>query len=66
LTHTFEQWFSVTIEASDGWETSQEVSNEVIGEMAIDYDFLPIRCRFCLKVSHHIKDSPTLVESKDS
>ncbi len=39
--------------------------NEVIGEMAIvliDYDFLPIRCS--LEVSHHIKDSSTLVESK--
>lgn len=69
LTQTFKQWFCVTIEAGDGWETSLEVLNEVIGEMAIvliDYDFLPIRCIFCLEVSHHIKDSPTFVESKES
>jgi hypothetical protein len=51
-------------------ERSLEVLSEVIGEMAIvliDSDFLPIRYRFWLEVlSHHIKDSSTLVESKES
>jgi len=49
------QQFCVTLEARDGWETSLVVENEAMGEamtMLIDFDFLPIRCKFCLKSFH--------------
>jgi hypothetical protein len=33
--------------------------------MLIDYDFLPIRCKFCLKSSHQVKDCPNLTSLKE-
>jgi hypothetical protein len=49
------QQFCVASKVKDGWETSVVVENEAMGEtitMLINYDFLPIQCRFCLESSH--------------
>jgi len=64
---TTKQQFCVTLEARDGWETSLVVENEAMGEtmtMLIDFDFLPIRCKFCLKSFHQVKDYLNLVSLK--
>jgi len=45
------QQLCVASKVGDGWETSMVVENEAMGEtvlVLIDYDFLPIQCRFCL------------------
>ncbi len=43
------------------------VENEAMGEamtMLIDFDFLPIRCKFCLKSFHWMKDYLNLASLK--
>jgi hypothetical protein len=62
------QQFFVASKVGDGWETSMVVENEAMGEtvlVLIDYDFLPIQCRFCLKSSHRVKDCSNLASLKD-
>jgi hypothetical protein len=54
-TQAIEQQFCVALKARDGWETLGVVENEAIGEaliMLINYDFLPIRWKFCLESFH--------------
>jgi hypothetical protein len=44
------------------------VENETMGEamtMLIDYDFLPIWCKFCLKSFHQVKDYSNLASLKE-
>jgi len=67
-TQAIEQQFCVALEARDGWETLVVVENEAMGEvvtMLIDYEFLPIWCKFCLESSHRMKDCPNLVGLKE-
>jgi hypothetical protein len=43
------------------------VENEAMGEvmtMLIDFDFLPIRCKFCLESFHRVKDYLSLANLK--
>jgi hypothetical protein len=44
-----------------GWEPSVTVKNKNTGKqykILIDYNFLPIRCKFCLDTQHCVKDCP--------
>ncbi len=68
-TQTAEQQFCVALDFRDGWQTSMVVvENEAMGEavtMLIDYNFLPIRYKFCLKSSHQMKDCSNLANLKE-
>lgn len=49
------------------YETSLDISNPMIGERSeiiIDYNNLPIRCRYCMATDHLIKDCVGLGEGK--
>ncbi len=51
-----------------GWETIVEIQKEVIEKfitISINYDYLLIRCRFCLEVIHDVWDCPSLVVTKE-
>jgi hypothetical protein len=55
------------LEVGNGWEIALEVKNEVNGGssiMLINYDYVPIKHKFCLKVFHHVKDCLTLAKAK--
>jgi hypothetical protein len=54
--------FCLALDSSIGWETVVVVSNDITGKkhtIAIDYNFLPIRCRFCFATDHCVKDCPS-------
>jgi hypothetical protein len=45
-----------------------EIQKKVIEKfitILINYDYLLIRCRFCLEVIHHVWDCPSLVVTKE-
>jgi hypothetical protein len=55
-----DQRFCVGLDGK-GWEPSVTVKNKKTGKnyiILIDYNFLPIRCRFCLDTQHSVKDCP--------
>ncbi len=56
------------IEIKNGWEIIVEIKNEFTWDIAtilIDYNHLPIHCKFCFDYSHQIKDCLILVVSKN-
>jgi hypothetical protein len=56
------------IEVENGWEIIVEIKNEFIRDIAtilIDYNHLPIHCKFCFDYSHQTKDYSILVVSKN-
>jgi hypothetical protein len=64
-TQVVEQCYYVAIASIDGWETINEMKNEIIKDVItilVDYDHLPIRYKFCLDYSN--KDCPILALSK--
>ncbi len=53
--------FCVSLDASQGWKPSISVTNEatnVTKKILIDYNFLPIRFRYCLDTNHCVRDCP--------
>jgi hypothetical protein len=55
----FDPRFCVLIPFGVGWESLVVVDNSYMKakvEVMIDYDNLPIRCKFCYDTSHYFKD----------
>jgi hypothetical protein len=65
---TTDQKFCVGLDGS-GWEPSVVVKNHKTGKLykiLIDYNFLPIRYRFCLDTKHCVKDCPARPMTRSS
>jgi hypothetical protein len=59
--------FCVALDSGAGWEPSVVVTNSITQTKAtilIDYNFLPIRCRYCFSTEHCIKDCPARSEGR--
>lgn len=53
--------FCIALDSSKGWEPLVQVTNETTKTtktILIDYNYLPIRCKFCLDTQHCVKDCP--------
>jgi hypothetical protein len=53
--------FCLGLESGRGWQTSVVITNsatQLNSGVLIDYNFLPIRCRYCLNTAHCVKDCP--------
>jgi hypothetical protein len=53
--------FCLALDSGAGWEPTVLVTNSISQTKAtilIDYNYLPIRCRYCLSTDHCIKDCP--------
>jgi hypothetical protein len=62
-----DQRFCVTIPSGQPWPLTVGVTNPKTGEQScvcVDYNNLPIRCRYCLSTSHLIKDCHVLYPKK--
>jgi hypothetical protein len=62
-----DQRFCVAITTGQPWQLTISVKNPVTGQdslIEIDYNNLPIRCRFCLATYHLIKDYHVLYPQK--
>ncbi len=61
------QSYYIALEIGNGWEITLEVKNEVNGGpsiMLINYDYVPIKHKFCLEAFHRVIDCPTLAKAK--
>lgn len=59
--HSQDPRFCIALDSSKGWESEVYVTNEttqITKKILIDYNLLPIRCRFCLDTQHCVKDCP--------
>jgi hypothetical protein len=54
--------FCVSILSNKGWEKLITISNGAT--IIIDYNHLPIRCKFFLDTSHWVRDCPNRMDSK--
>jgi hypothetical protein len=53
--------FCVSLQSSQGWEQSVIVTSAITKKkttILIDYNHLPIRCKFCFNTSHCVKECP--------
>jgi hypothetical protein len=58
--------FCVSILSNKEWEKSVTVSNAATNKkttIIIDYDHLPIRCKFCMDPSHRVRNCPNREDS---
>ena len=62
-----DQKFCVAVKIGVPFDLVLEAMNPVNGEttlIQVDYNNLPIRCRYCLSTSHLVKNCPSLSEHK--
>jgi hypothetical protein len=60
--------FCVALDSRAGWEPSVVVRNSITQTkvtILIDYNFLPIRCRYCFSTEHCIKDCPARSDGRN-
>jgi hypothetical protein len=66
-TYSEDQRFCIALLSGMPYETILGIVNPVTrerSEIVIDYNNLPIRCRYCMAIEHLIKDCPGLNEGK--
>lgn len=65
--HSQDPRFCVALDSSKRWEPAVFVTNEITKitkKIIIDYNFLPIRCRYCLDTNHCVRDCPERPNSR--
>ena len=62
-----DQQFYIVLTLEEGYGSQLSVTNECIGLISIvdvDYGNLPIKCKFCVAITHLVRNYPTISSNK--